>query len=43
MMMVAMMLPSAAPMIATFDGLERRKSGPAAEPWRTTVFVAGSS
>lgn len=41
MMMVAMMLPSAAPMIATFDGLERRKIGPAAAPWRTTVFVAG--
>jgi predicted metal-binding membrane protein len=41
MMMVAMMLPSAAPMIATFDGLERRKTGPATEPWRTPVFVAG--
>jgi Predicted metal-binding integral membrane protein (DUF2182) len=41
MMMVAMMLPSAAPMIATFEGLERRKTGPAAEPWRTPVFVAG--
>jgi predicted metal-binding membrane protein len=41
MMMVAMMLPSAAPMIATFDNLERRKTGPAAEPWRTSAFVAG--
>ena len=41
MMMVAMMLPSAAPMIATFDGLERRKAAPAAQPWRTGVFVAG--
>jgi len=26
-------------MIATFDSLEKRKAGPAAEPWRTTIFV----
>jgi predicted metal-binding membrane protein len=41
MMMVAMMLPSAALMIATFDNLERHKTGPAAEPLRTSAFVAG--
>ena len=40
-MMVAMMLPSAAPMIATFDNLERRKAGAEARSWRTTAFLAG--
>lgn len=41
MMMVAMMLPSAAPMIVTFDNLEQRKAGQHREPWRTTAFVGG--
>lgn len=41
LMMVAMMLPSAAPMIGTFDNLARRKPGPAAKAWRTSAFVAG--
>jgi predicted metal-binding membrane protein len=41
LMMVAMMLPSAAPMIATFDGLQRRKTEAAAETWRTSAFVGG--
>jgi len=40
-MMVAMMLPSAAPMIGLFDMIESRKSGPAAQPARLSAFVAG--
>ena len=41
LMMVAMMLPSAAPMVATFDGLQKRKSEAGVEGWRTSAFVAG--
>src|SRR5262245_16287925 len=38
-MMVAMMLPSAAPMIGTFAGISRRRAARVAVP--TVVFVAG--
>ena len=41
LMMVAMMLPSAAPMVATFDGLLKRKSEAGVEGWRTSAFVGG--
>ena len=41
LMMVAMMLPSAAPMIATFDGLQKRKTEAASPFWRTSAFLAG--
>ncbi|MDK3072559.1 DUF2182 domain-containing protein [Sedimentitalea sp. JM2-8] len=39
-MMVAMMLPSAAPMILTFDAAERRRAGLDGLTGRTLVFLA---
>ena len=41
LMMVAMMLPSAAPMIATFDGLQNARPRVASPSWRTSAFLAG--
>lgn len=40
-MMVAMMTPTASPMVLAFAGLERRRIGAARSPWRTTSSFLG--
>ena len=41
-MMIAMMTPTASPMVLAFAGLERRRLGGTGAPWRTTgTFLGG--
>ena len=41
-MMIAMMTPTASPMVLAFAGLERRRMGCTGAPWRTTgTFLGG--
>jgi len=41
-MMIAMMTPTASPMVLSFAGLERRRAGAAEAPWRqTSIFLGG--
>jgi predicted metal-binding membrane protein len=40
-MMAAMMLPSAVPMIMTFENLERQRAGSKRTQWKAALFTAG--